>query len=63
VPEDSSGAIVGTARRFHLLAPVSSSPLKTKAYEVAGPHPPRFQAPFATGREVYTNFRRLLPPP
>ena len=61
-PGDSSGAIMGTARRCRLLVPPLNKPLKTKTYEVAGPRPPRFQAPFATGREVYTNFRRVLPP-
>jgi hypothetical protein len=54
---------VGTARRCRLLVPPINKPLKTKTYEFAGPRPPRFQAPFATGREVYTNFRRVLPPP
>jgi hypothetical protein len=54
---------VGTARRCRLLVPLLNKPSKTKTYEIAGPRPPRFQAPFATGREVYTNFRRVLPPP
>jgi hypothetical protein len=53
---------VGTARRCRLLVPLLNKPSKTKTYEIAGPRPPRFQAPFATGREVYTNFRRVLPP-
>ena len=53
---------MGTARRCRLLVPPINKPLKTKTYEFAGPRPPRFQAPFATGREVYTNFRRVLPP-
>jgi hypothetical protein len=43
------------------LVPPLNKPSKTKTYEIAGPRPPRFQAPFATGREVYTNFRRVLP--
>ena len=53
---------MGTARRCRLPVPALNKPLKTKTYEVTGPRPPRFQAPFATGREVYTNFRRVLPP-
>ena len=36
--------------------------LKSKTYEVAPRTPARFQVPFATGREVYTNFWPVLPP-
>ena len=56
---ERSRAPPGVSTCWH---PVSTSPSKTKAYEIAGPRPPRFQAPFATGREVYTNFWLLLPP-
>jgi hypothetical protein len=54
---------MGTRGASPPAVPGSIRPLKTKGYEVTAQSPPRFQAPFATGREVYTNFWQTLPPP